>query len=688
MAVPATAPGISRKVKKILDTRTDTPDLRACLESLSDLYPENTPAARRGLRSAIDNSGLEAATAFHAGLEGVLGALDAVHAGLDGLGLACRAAQDTLAATRASSAGLLAEHRGLRRQLEAARQRSVSLALFLQEYQLSPAEQAVLTQGEDVGPDFFGALQHVRAIHDNCRALMCGQHQRAGLELMESMAGLQEAAYERLCRWVRRRAAGLAEADALEVDPGLARAVAALRDRPVLLAYCMDEVAHARHAGLFQRFIKALTQGPRPIEMQAGDTRRYVGDMLAWLHAALELEAEFLGSLFGDGEAAAGDAAGAGSDAAAGAAGQASGAREAAGGAPEATGAATTTDGTVPTLQRVLDKVFESICRPLKVRLEQCLLSGPAPVLCFWVGQVLTFYLATVSKLLGPQSSLAETLSSVRALALRAFREQLRQRKDKSARYPLVPPKDLLPPQQLVKGAAMLAELVACHDAALDPASASAGADFEALLAAAAEPLLDSIERSSEALDPNASSRLDEGAHLDPSDRGIYLINCLALLLSQLEGAACAEGLAARIRLQLADHLSELVEAESARVLARCGLAEVAARIKLHQTGAGGDGADETPLSQATGLSLPAVADALRVFFGRLSAPDVLPEFLKLQLPRAREELIHRVNVTVADAHASVYEALHSPASGYYPAEVAAAVKHTPAHVRTLLGIH
>lgn len=53
----------------------------------------------------------------------------------------------------------------------------------------------------------------------------------------------------------------------------------------------------------------------------------------------------------------------------------------------------------------------------------------------------------------------------------------------------------------------MLAELVACHDAALDAASASAGADFEALLAAAAEPLLDSIERSAEALDPNASSR-------------------------------------------------------------------------------------------------------------------------------------------------------------------------------------
>lgn len=36
-------------------------------------------------------------------------------------------------------------------------------------------------------------------------------------------------------------------------------------------------------------------------------------------------------------------------------------------------------------------------------------------------------------------------------------------------------------------------------------------------------------------------------------------------------------------RLLLADHLSSLAEAESARVLSRCGVAEVAARMKLHQ---------------------------------------------------------------------------------------------------------
>ena len=56
-----------------------------------------------------------------------------------------------------------------------------------------------------------------------------------------------------------------------------------------LCQYCAEEVATSRHNALFQRFIAALTRGgpggmPRPIEMHAHDPRRYVGDMLAWVH--------------------------------------------------------------------------------------------------------------------------------------------------------------------------------------------------------------------------------------------------------------------------------------------------------------------------------------------------------------------------------------------------------------------
>lgn len=54
----ALAPGLSRKLKKVLETRTDTPDLLASLNTLSSFYSENTPHGRRNLRSTIEKRGL------------------------------------------------------------------------------------------------------------------------------------------------------------------------------------------------------------------------------------------------------------------------------------------------------------------------------------------------------------------------------------------------------------------------------------------------------------------------------------------------------------------------------------------------------------------------------------------------------------------------------------------------------
>ncbi|KAK2077228.1 hypothetical protein QBZ16_004862 [Prototheca wickerhamii] len=693
MAATAAAPGISRKLKKILETRTDGPELRTCLEALSSIYPENTVAARRALRSTIDDQALEQALDFLSGLDGVVAALDGVQRDLDALSATCRAAQDRVGERRASGAALLAEHSAVQRQLAASRARG------LRPEQLAALAGAGASDAAPPDAAFFEALRQVGRVRANCRGLMVGRHQRAALELMERMAGAQEAAYERLCRWVRAAGAALVDAgaDADERAAPLRAALRALRGRPVLLTYCVDEIAGARHAALFQRFIRALTQGPRPIEVQAAEPRRYVGDMLAWVHAALELERDLLeGLLPGDEEEDDAD-------------GDVSRTRSS---SPVTRVSEPTNappgDAGPPALERVLDKISESICRPLKVRLEQGLLAGPSPVLCYWMAQVLTFYLATLGRLLlppppppgvdgagksattadeeaapdstpsTPAPALLETLRAVRALALRAFREQVRQQRDKAARYPPAPPADLGAPPALVRQAGVLADLVACHDSAIDAACAAAGAEreggFEALLDAAAEAALECVRASAEALDPRAPARVDEGAHLDPTDQAVYAVNCLGLLLAQVEAAPAAEALAAKLRLLLADRL--------ARVLARCGLAEVAARVKLHAAAGGGARLVDEP-----GLALPAVAEAMREFFSRLSAPDILPEFRKLQLPRVREELIHRVSVALADTHAAIFEALMDPASGYDLEAAEGALKHTPAHVRTLLGL-
>lgn len=55
----ALAAGLSRKLRKVLnETRTDSPELLASLEALSSFYEENTPAARRGLKSTIEHRAL------------------------------------------------------------------------------------------------------------------------------------------------------------------------------------------------------------------------------------------------------------------------------------------------------------------------------------------------------------------------------------------------------------------------------------------------------------------------------------------------------------------------------------------------------------------------------------------------------------------------------------------------------
>lgn len=52
------APGLARKLKKVLETRTDSPEMLASLETLSSFYTDNSLQARRNLRSTIEKRGL------------------------------------------------------------------------------------------------------------------------------------------------------------------------------------------------------------------------------------------------------------------------------------------------------------------------------------------------------------------------------------------------------------------------------------------------------------------------------------------------------------------------------------------------------------------------------------------------------------------------------------------------------
>ncbi|GBF95228.1 hypothetical protein Rsub_07943 [Raphidocelis subcapitata] len=679
----ALAPGLARKVKKILDTRTESQELTAALATLSSFYDANTPAARRALRSAVEQRGLDINQRFLEAAETVIQSLDEVQSQLDALSASCGAMSSAIAGAKASAGPLLSESERLAREAAAVEAKAGMVVAFLEQYQLTPEEISVL-QGGQVGPAFFAALSRVRAIHDNCRALLRGHHQRAGLELMDQMASYQEGGYETLCRWVQAECRNLGEHDAPEVDPTLTAAVAALRQRPVLFKYCAEEVAGARHGALFQRFIVALTRGgpggvPAPIEMHAHDPRRYVADMMAWAHQALAGEREFVAALFGEGDPDGERGQGQQQQ------GQQQQGQQPDGGAGAGVGPADALSSAA-----LLDRIFEGICRPLRVRVEQVLVMSPPLLLCYQLAQLGAFYHQLVSRILGPGAALSVTLAGCRDMARRAFFDRLRAAGDRPLRAPPPPAADLAPPPQVAVALGVLADVVAAHEGAIGAAPGGGegedGEDggFGAVLGAVLDPLLEMCRRSSEALRPDSGARLDDGpGHADPSAQHAFMLNCVAAVQAALAPHACCAARGAALAGTAEELMRQLARGEVARLLGRSGLAEIAERMRLYRASGGTSG----PLASDPALSLHVVSDALRSFFALISSADALPEFRLVQQPRLRGEAVARVASSLAEAYELVYSTLADPASGYVEAGGAAGVKHTPAQVRTVLGV-
>ena len=103
------------------------------------------------------------------------------------------------------------------------------------------------------------------------------------------------------------------------------------------------------------RFITALTRGgpsgmPRPIEVHAHDPQRYLGDMLAWVHQALASERDLLVALFGAQQEPPQQQ------------------RQSEPGPDTAEQQAEPPSAALGSTTALLDRIFESICRPLKAR--------------------------------------------------------------------------------------------------------------------------------------------------------------------------------------------------------------------------------------------------------------------------------------------------------------------------------
>lgn len=685
----ALAPGLSRKLKKVLETRTDTPDLLASLNTLSSFYSDNNPHARRNLRSTIEKRSLSINHEFLLASDAAQQALDRVEEEVNALADCCDKIAKALNSCNATTGDIISTTERLKQELEITTQRQEIVSCFLRDYQLSNEEINALRE-EDLNENFFKALSHVQEIHANCKVLLRTHHQRAGLELMDMMAVYQEGAYERLCRWVQAECRRLGDTDNPEVNELLKAAVRCLKERPVLFKYCAEEVANMRHNAMFRRFISALTRGgpgglPRPIEVHAHDPLRYVGDMLGWLHQALASERELVLVLLDpDAVVDTGPTARRFSN------------------AFESNSGKTETD-----LMFVLDRIFEGVCRPFKVRVEQVLQSQPSIMISYKLTNNLEFYSYTISDLLGRETALCNTLWALKDAAEKTFFDILKTRGEKLLRYPPLVSVDLSPPPAVREGVSVLLEIIQNHDSMMVPASGKKPV-FDPVIAALLDPIIQMCEQAAEAhkskgaiqLSRRSRTSSDPGQLSKPSvdailsNNGsaatsqtsetpskIFLINCLCAIQQPLLRHEVASEYVKKLGTMIDNHMNGLVDKEVDAILRRCGLLNKMPRF-LNSL----NGQEKTPLAETEETSPSALSECLKAFFGLiLGSESSLPEFEQIQVPQLRSETCTQVAKSLAEAYELIYKAIMDPENRYPDPKSLA--RHPPDQIRTILGI-
>ncbi|KAG2178562.1 hypothetical protein INT44_001715 [Umbelopsis vinacea] len=519
---------------------------------------------------------------------------------------------------------------------------------FLSTFMLTDQEIEILcSPSAPVDAQFFKALDHLQQVHSDCRLLLMTEHQQAGLDILESLAGHQETAYEKLYKWTQRECQSSFNREFLEISSLMKRATKALKHKPVLFQACLEDMANIRRNSVTRAFIDALTRGgpggtPRPIELQAHDPIRYIGDMLAWVHQAAASEREILEGLF-DVEGQRGY----------------STYRSVSQGdiksSADGSNNLAVDQHIDETITGLLGRIMDGTCRPLKSRIEQVLISQPGAITSYKIANNIQFYTITIGKLFSSSASLPELLHSITDVAFKTFYGILNTQANKLLRFSERPGNDLMPPSsfkevvlQLVRVVlrtclsfilsdlyhttlSLQKEIMASYDSSLiivSGATTVAGTDFRETLDAMIDPLLQICDIGAE--------------KLSDYDRLVYKANCLQYVRSALILYAFTE----IKRQSLEKHIDELLESLTDK---------------------------EVPLSSLEGMDARTLGDSM-VHLDRFLTTidgDIPSRLTKLSSSRLARQVHGNAIKQFIDAFSRIVQAVSDPLNGYeFPASI------------------
>ncbi len=622
-------------------------------------------------------------------------------------------AHKSLSLARTASKHLLAQADGIQSQQQAAELEHALAVLFLERFSLTESEVATLASKElSVGAPLFAVLDRLETIRREAQALLEGAISsssdasrprdarkvstpgsapgsnagiRAGVDIMDTTSQQLDVGYTKLGRWLAFEFRQPVR-EGMEVSPVMREAVRRMHagGRDDILKPALATLSATRASFLSTSFQMALTVGsagptetPRPIELQAHDPLRYIGDMLAWVHQALASEREFLTALFSAQEDEGGRRIGQRRRGLEGSldfdVGGGRQTLQALG--QEAREGTLTLSSSERATREMLDRNIDGCCRPLRTRVLQIIRSQEGSITTFKLANLIDFYRITITRTLGSRAALSRTLADLKAEALGSFTATLDKQAAGLGRYNESPLPDLseLPPP-IVSAAYTLKELLSAlrgsfveeaDDGSLDK---QAREDAEKQLAMVTDklvsPMLALSERvSKQIVDKRGRGKSEADARWEQCT---FLCNCLDYLSEVLTHFPFAIAASTSVAAGVEQQLKSLEDKHSEALLAKSGLAGALA-------------AAEGPADPSKQAALAQSLDALSSFL----ASDVLitPPSLAALSSHAMRSQVHRSALSrLADAYAKVVQAVEAQGTG-------SVLRQSEQEVRVLLGV-
>ncbi|XP_014482333.1 PREDICTED: conserved oligomeric Golgi complex subunit 6 isoform X2 [Dinoponera quadriceps] len=471
-----------RRVNKLLESRVEhDKDTLEALKELSTFFTENTLNSRRNLRSKIERRSLTINEEFLAAFKEVKASLDDVYQDVLAMNIAVQSMTNRLQVTKAQTSQLIEHTSKLQNENQTLSMQQEVASAFIKNFHLTSPELAVLhgsVRESPITEEFFSVVNKVQDIHGKCRVLMQSGYQTLALDIMQRMTLLQEAALERLYRWTQTQCKNIENE---RLAPLLIKAMSKLQDRPVLFKYILDEYCAARRTALVGSFIDALTLGegfggtPNPIEMHANDPKRYVGDMLAWLHQAIPVEKENILTLVKSCDK---------------------------------------TDVS-DQVKQALSNITESLCHPLKSRIEHVISTEAPATVLYSVTTLIRFYRAITEQVI-PDSVLDLTLFDLLTQSEKSFLSRLQRETRIALGERAEPPgNDLVPAPSVSRLLSLLNEILSVASIAEDREK-----DMLQIVSCIIDPLLQEVNETA--------------SRLPTVDMAVYLLNCMHQIQSTL----------------------------------------------------------------------------------------------------------------------------------------------------------